>query len=85
MRKRKIDKTDPVKELAEIYKRFAHAFFTEKNVDKALKIRKEADRIFKKHPEYLESVPVHIGRAAYIDWERFIKFPQTKHMNPKIQ
>ncbi len=84
MRKRKVDKTDPINELTKIYKRFAHAYFTKKDVDAALKIRREADKILKKHPEYQESVPVHIGRAAFIDWDRFIKFPETKHMDPEI-
>ena len=78
----KMPDSDPVSELANIYKRFAAAYFIDENIKLALQIRKSADRILKKHPELIKNVPITIGKAAYIDWQRFIDFPTTKNMDP---
>ena len=73
---------DPIQELRKIYKRFAAAFFIDLDIKLALQIRHEADPILKKYPDLKENVPGRIGRNAYIDWRRFIAFPNTKSMDP---
>ena len=73
---------DPIQELRKIYKRFAAAFFIIDDIKLALQIRHEAEPILKRYPDLKENVPITIGKAAYIDWQRFIDFPTTKNMDP---
>lgn len=81
-RKRTRNNIDPVEKLAEIYKQFSHAYFIEGDKERALQIRNKANHILEDHPKLIDQVPARIGRNAYIDWSRFIKYPETLNMKP---
>jgi len=80
-----IPQVDPVAQLAEIYKAFSKVFFIEYDIKNALKIRLSADPILEEFPEFRNSVPGRIGKNAFIEWDRFIAFPKTKHMKPDLK
>ena len=79
-RRRLLKNADPVEAIKGIYRRFSRAVYIEKDQDKAAKIRQQAEAVLKSNPDLKENVPVRIGRAAFIDWDRFIDFPKTKTM-----
>ena len=82
----KIPDNDPIEELKSIFKKFSAAYWIEEDVDKALAIRRTADPILKKNPELrsLQSLKpsqrMGIKKIFYIDYGRFIAFPETKTM-----
>ena len=89
MRKRKrttATNADPLTELKEIFKKFSKAYWIDEDIEVALKIRKTADGILKSNPELLSlknlatEQRMQIGKTFYIDYERFIEFPETKTM-----
>ena len=77
---------DPLTELKEIFKKFSAAYWIDNDIEAALKIRKTADAILKRNPELrsLQNLPTArrmlLGKTFYIDYDRFMEFPETKSM-----